>query len=148
MFVPDFFYDRYLLIFFPLFLLLFCKESSGQRLLRIPAIILTSVLICFITIFSILGTHDYLALNRSRWDAWNYAANKLNISPSNINGGYECNGWTGGQAGYGLKDNKLTDDREYVLSSGDRQGYSIVKQFQYQNYLPYEVRNICILHKN
>lgn len=147
MFVPDFFFDRYLLIFFPLFFLLILGENFRNDFTGFPGMILPAGIILLTSIFSILGTHDYLSSNRSRWDAWNYATDKLHLLPRNIDGGYECEGWVVGKnIDIGETNNKVEDD-EYVLALEEHKGYALVKKFPFQNYLPYKVRNIYLLHR-
>jgi len=146
MFIPDFFFDRYLLIFFPLFFLLSCRANHEVGKIRVPAFIISSILISLTAVFSTSGTHDYLAWNRARWSAWNYATTTMHIAPSAVDGGYECNGWSVGQFIYDPKVN-TPPDLEYVLSFGERREYFNLKQFPYQNYLPYQMRNICILRR-
>ncbi len=145
LFIPGFFYDRYLLTFIPLLLLLFCRTNFATGLIRIPVFIISFLLIFLMAAFSAMATHDYLDWNRSRWDAWNYATTNLKIPPANINGGIECNGWIEGHVYNPAGNNHASD--EYLLSFGPHEGYATLKEFPFQNYLPYEKKNILIIHR-
>jgi hypothetical protein len=145
MFFPEFLFDRYLLIYTPLFFLLIFKEPMVTKM-KLPLFLISSMFILFFAAFSSIGTHDYLAWNRSRWDAWNYTVNTLKINPNYIDGGYECSGWVIGQ-GYDPIHNKPKYDNEYLLALGPEEGYYLVKQFPFQNYFPYETKTIWILHR-
>jgi len=145
MFFPEFLFDRYLLIYTPLFFLLIFKEPVIAKM-KLPLFLISSIFIVLFAAFSSIGTHDYLAWNRSRWDAWNYAVNTLKINPNHMDGGYECAGWVLGQ-GYDPLHNKPKYDNEYLLTFGPEEGYDLVKQFPFQNYFPYETKTIWILHR-
>jgi 4-amino-4-deoxy-L-arabinose transferase-like glycosyltransferase len=151
-FIPNFFFDRYLLPFFPLATILILAEGGGNIRIRIPMY----VTYCFITIaiglISSAMTHDYLRWNEASWQATNYLTKDMKIPPHKIDGGYEFNGWT---LGTYFPDNPqnpnrskwFVDDDEYVVSQTGLDGYTIIKQFPYQNYFPCEIKNICVLHR-
>jgi hypothetical protein len=116
---------------------------------KLPAITLYSIMILAVSIFSVFGTHDYLAWNRARWQALNYLTEDLKISPHKIDGGYEFNGWYIGKyfpSGRG-KSWWFVDDDEYIVMFGSRAGYTILKQFPYQDYLHHKTRYISLLHR-
>jgi hypothetical protein len=145
MFFPEFLFDRYLLIFTPLFFLFICKEPIITAM-RLPAAIISSAFIVFFVLFSSIGTHDYLAWNRSRWEAWNYAVDTLKVNPNHMDGGYECTGWVLGQ-GYEPITGRPKYDNEYLLTFGEEPGYDMVKQFPFQNYFPHKIKTIWLVHR-
>lgn len=144
-FLPITFFDRYLL--FPIYagLLLVCPlvNQLGKRTaLMIPALTIGACIAVF-------GTHDYLAWNRARWDALNCLTNEMKISPEQIDGGFEFNGWTFGSTKYPAQGKSwwYVQDDEYLISFGDVPGYSAVKKFAYAKYLRLSEGNICILKR-
>ena len=82
-------FDRYLLPLVPfLMILLLPKGKTPKRLV----IVFSWILLLFMGIYSVGGTHDYLAWNKARWKALGFLENE-HISPSKIDGGFEYNGW-------------------------------------------------------
>jgi hypothetical protein len=149
-FVFQAFFDRYLLLPIPLlFLLLISNTGIGistdkRKLIAAYSIIILTGLI------TMLETHDYMEWNRSKWKALDYLTKECNISPHKIDGGYEFNGW------YNIRsyDGKVgrscvyVDDDEYIVTHNTAfNGYKIIKQFQYQNYFPFEEKTIYIFHR-
>jgi hypothetical protein len=91
--------DRYLLILIPLVMLLVSVSSLAVPRAdqfdwvspKLLPILLTSLL--FYGGVTVGATHDYLAWNRMRWQALKELTTELRLSPSQIDGGYEFNGW-------------------------------------------------------
>jgi uncharacterized membrane protein len=87
------FYDRY---FVPLVPFLLClsaaeipRENAGATTRTSAAI----VLVAFFAIFAVLGTRDYLAWNRVRWEALTELQQTAGGAAHDIDGGYEYIGW-------------------------------------------------------
>jgi hypothetical protein len=80
------FYDRYLVVLLPLFLVGFVRSMARPLLVGWMAVFL-------IAAGSIAGVHDYLAVNRTRWDLLHDLTALKGIDPSAIDGGYEWAGW-------------------------------------------------------
>ncbi len=149
MFVPDFFFDRYLLpcIIFILLIVITWHERSWKT--GTVFLIFSGFYIFLLASFSSLATHDYLAWNKARWQALNYLTKDSNISAHRIDGGYEFNGWVL-DTPFPYRKNKswwFVDDDEFIVSFGDIAGYQKIKKFSYTNYFPYEERNIYIIHR-
>jgi 4-amino-4-deoxy-L-arabinose transferase-like glycosyltransferase len=147
--IPDVLFDRYLLFYIPMFFILISIGWHDFKLVKLPTIALHSILFIVVIIFSSFCTHDYLAWNRARWQASDYLTKDLKISPHKIDGGFEFNGWYIGKY-FPLDRGKswwYVDDDEYIVSFGNIDGYTIMKQYPYQNYFPYEIRNMYILHR-
>lgn len=152
LFVPDFTFDRYLLPFIPLSAIILLSEIKKEQKIRLPVYIGYCIVVIAMGLFSSALTHDYFEWNRSRWQATDYLTKDLKISPHKIDGGYEFNGWTIGT--YYPDDPKnpnkswwFVDDDEYVVAFHNFDGYTIIKNYPYQNYVPYEIKNIYILHR-
>jgi hypothetical protein len=91
----DSFFDRYLLILIPLsmiFLLIFTKNINPRRI-SIATLSLFLVMVLPSGILTIGATHDYLSWNRVRWQALHNLMQEPQISPNDIDGGFEFNGW-------------------------------------------------------
>ncbi len=152
LFIPDFFFDRYLLPFIPLSALLIIANVGDNIKIKAPVYISGCVIALLIGCAGAAMTHDYFAWNRTRWSATDYLMKDLKISPHNIDGGYEFNGW--------LLDKNFppdpkspnrswwsVDDDEYIVAFHNFDGYTIFKEYPYQNYLPYETKKIFVLHR-
>lgn len=148
------FYDRYVMFFLPIFLVLlasqFRKEIKQWSLSPLSFVAL--ILALFLTWFSIGGTHDYLSWNRARWQALHYLIDDLHVPPRLIDGGYEFNGLYNfnenlrffGESG---KSWWWVDRDDYVIAFGSIPGYEIIRSFQCARWLPRGKGSICILHK-
>ena len=44
-------------------------------------------------LFSVASTDDYFAWNRARWQALTYLLDEVRVSPMEVCGGFEFNGW-------------------------------------------------------
>ena len=99
--------------------------------------------------FTIAATHDYLAWNRTRWQALNDLMEQ-GVTPEYIDGGYEFNGWY-------LNDMKYEPQRgksywwvnrdDYMISSGLLKGYQEVKRYPFARWLLLKQDNVFVLHK-
>jgi hypothetical protein len=147
MFIPVFFFDRYTLLFVPFFLLLVLSNWQPDAILKPGKLIFSGIFIFLIAYFSITATHDYLEWNRTRWQALEYLVSEREVYSHKIDGGSEYAGWINEPFYPNIENNPVANDDEYVVSFANLNGYEIIKQFPYQNYFPFETRNICILHR-
>lgn len=88
-------YDRYLIFLLPLssvvcFLMTTNAGPAHARSRLAPLAVAGLVLY---GAFAVAGTHDYLSLNRARWQALNRLMKEGHVSPARIDGGFEFNGW-------------------------------------------------------
>jgi 4-amino-4-deoxy-L-arabinose transferase-like glycosyltransferase len=125
-------FDRYLLVFVPVILVLVVTNETRSRYMAAHrwrgALSLTLVLVC--AAVDVAATHDYLAWNRARWMATGKLMN-AGISPHQIDGGYEFNGWYLFELDYRRKADKSywwVDDDEYIIASGPLEGYRELQQ--------------------
>jgi 4-amino-4-deoxy-L-arabinose transferase-like glycosyltransferase len=144
------FYERYLLLFIPLLLFVVLKligvNERKNNYLRAAAVF---YLILIMT-FSVLSTHDYFDWNRSRWKALDYLKKELKISESNIDGGFEFNGWNGCNINYKPKPPLSwwwVKNDDYIISFGYLQNYKVVKKYNYQSWLFISTGTIFVLKK-
>ncbi len=88
-------FDRYLIFVLPSFLVLIMTLENNLKDKKIAqkTMIISWCFVILLAGFSITATHDYLARNRVRWEALNTLMEQANVSPLNINGGSEFNGW-------------------------------------------------------
>jgi hypothetical protein len=145
------FVDRYMLWFVPLLMVCVAasappRQAGGYRWLTI----LASVLVLGYGLFSVAGTHDYFAWNRSRWQALNYVMEELRVSPTEVDGGYEFNGWYGYDKDYleqpGVSWWWVRGD-EYVVTFGPLDGYGEILRVPYQRWLAAGDGEILVLQK-
>ncbi|MEA3452365.1 MAG: hypothetical protein U9Q83_10755, partial [Bacteroidota bacterium] len=144
------YFDRYNLIFFPLLSIFFIPLEKIKSNLYIK-LISSILLILFIT-FSIFATKDYLSWNRARWTALDYLQKEKNISPNEIDGGFEFNGWHNtGERTLSRKYKKswwFVDNDEYVVSFGNICNYHKIKGFAYKQIMSKKNDSIYILKRN
>lgn len=102
-------------------------------------------------VFTICGTRDYFTWNRVRWAALNDLMENKSITPKDIDGGFEFNGlylyspnyqWTPGKSWWWVKNDR------FVVAFGALPGYSILRVYAYQKWLPPSEGSILLLEKN
>jgi hypothetical protein len=134
-------YDRYLLFLVPLLIagfVLLLRNGTGHRS---PSAVLRSVfLLAAFTAFAVAGTHDYLAWNRTRWQALTELTQADHVPPEKIDGGYEFNGRFLYDPNYRPRPGKSewwVHDDEFMLASGDLPGYRTLREYRYVRWLPF-----------
>jgi 4-amino-4-deoxy-L-arabinose transferase-like glycosyltransferase len=110
--------------------------------------------------FSIAGTANYFSWNRARWSALRYLTHEAGIAPTQIDGGFEFNGY------YNYTDDDITSLKEkadptrkswwwvhddaYMVTFGPVDGYEVLKTFPFhQTFFPFSSssENIFILRR-
>jgi len=129
-----FWFDRYLILFIPpvLGLLVLAVGGSAPRAVAPAAAVLG-----LYALFSVLGTHDYLAWNRARWRAL-ADLQASGVSPRQIDGGYEFNGWLLYDPRYEKTTGKSwwwVQGDEYMIASGPMPGYAQVASYPFDRWL-------------
>jgi hypothetical protein len=146
----NFYFDRYSLIAFP-FLILTLFPQNEDTPLPLALKTLGFITLSSIILFSIGATHDYLSWNRARWEAANYAHQKLQLKPTQINGGFEYKKWFGinfnRPIGYqGMED--WNDPREqYIISHSEQCLFETIESFTFNRYFPPKRDTIYLLKK-
>ena len=150
LFLNRHYFDRYNLIFFPLLSIFLIPSEKIKSNLSVKLI--SSILLTIFISFSIFATKDYLSWNRARWEALNYLQKEKNISPNDIDGGFEFNGWhKTGERSRSVKYKKswwFVDNDEYVVSFGDVCNYHKIKGFAYNQIMSKKNDSIYILKRN
>lgn len=143
-------FDRYYLVLLPLFVLLILI-TQGDSPHKSGSVNLSWGLLIFYAVFSVAATHDYLSWNRTRWMATSDLMQKDKISPKQIDGGYEFNGWYLYDAKYDHNPKKswwwVVDD-EYVIASGPVPGYRELRRYPFQRWLLQRVSYVYVLKKS
>lgn len=163
----QYWFDRYLILCLPLVMMLvttsICvgkRKSVGMTMVGVVAALVLSYAGA-----TVVETHDYLASNRARWQAIYYAMRDLQISPSQINGGFEFEGWYFGNSLATCNPGKAAisqssdvafstftclDDnsrREYLISYALQTGYIIQTQYSFRRWLPWREQSLYLLHR-
>lgn len=151
--IPEFFFDRYLIqLCLPLmYLCILNINTFSQRLFNIS---LVWIFVYFL--FSNLLIRDYFVWNKAKWGALTFLTKEMNISPREIDGGFEFNGWFLATAEPPIKADGSNSDKSwwfvdrdtYLLSFNEIPNYSVVKRLGYTQLLPYKQQFIYINKKN
>ena len=143
------YFDRYTIPLFTLLMLTLIPYKTNISKAS-GSIALISLLL--FGVFSICASHDYLSWNRARWQAVEYLTDEKGIKPSEIDGGFEFNGWykTGTLQKIRNKNGKswwFVDNDKFVISFGDLAGYNKTRSFYYPQVLSAKHDSIYILQK-
>ena len=148
------FFDRYLIILLPLLMMLVSVSTTNISNWKVDSKVISIALIMMLLYggFTIGATHDYLSWNRVRWQALHSLMQESQISPNQIDGGFEFNGWyLYDDFKYKQKPDKSwwwVDNDDYIISFGPITGYEEVKRYPFRKWLPFGKENIFVLHKN
>ncbi|BCU14729.1 ArnT family glycosyltransferase [Microcystis aeruginosa] len=144
-------FDRYFLFLLPLFMVLLVISNNyiNEQYIgkKITAFALTMTFIW--GGFTMAATHDYLAWNRTRWQALNDLMEQ-GVTPEYIDGGYEFNGWYLNDIKYQKQRGKSywwVNRDDYMISSGLLEGYQEVKRYPFTRWLLLKQDNVFVLHK-
>jgi hypothetical protein len=142
-------FDRYVV---PLaFLLVYWLLATGRPAWTTALAPALSALVCVtMVVYSVLGTHDYLAWNRARWQALTDLESSGAVDFRSVDGGFEYNGLRGYDERYKPPPDKSwwwVHDDAYVVSFGPIAGYEPVKRYQYLNTLLPGLRTVYLLHR-
>jgi hypothetical protein len=102
-----------------------------------PARVAGAVCLVLVAWFSVAATHDYLAWNRARWEAYGFLR-EHGVRLEQMDGGYEVNqyllGGFDGEVRIGIIGMSVVDDR-YVIAFNPVEGYRTMAAFPYRRYL-------------
>lgn len=160
-------FDRYLILPLPMLMaaaVLGVKARPGLRLnARIATLSWAWLLLA--GGLGVAATHDYLSWNRARWQATDVLMEQRGITPAQIDGGFEFNGWFFGHRVEtcnptrpdrrvpGWRDftclfNASRDpNRLYTLAFVPRDGYDVVGQVSFSRWLPRVRQELYVLRK-
>ena len=165
-----FWFDRYLLLFIPLIIAIF--ESLGEEIFnprkktKAFSTAISILLVLSYGVFSVASTHDYLLRNKIRWQALDSLTEEFQISPEEIYGGMEFNGWHFGQTLETCNPNYKLDTKQTMVSWGDfsclwdygnhpyiisfspLDDYQVIKHYPINSLLPFSMRDILVFKKS
>jgi hypothetical protein len=137
--VSSSFFDRYNVPLITVFLVILAFIPGVETdLSKYPLI-----LIALFFYISVLGTKDYLTVNRIRWQAVDVVKKEKGAPIDRINGGFEVNCWNDGFYSWWANYINL-DDYDYVIQYNNEPGFELYKEYEFQRYLPYMTDKIGI----
>jgi 4-amino-4-deoxy-L-arabinose transferase-like glycosyltransferase len=141
-------FDRYYIQFLPALIMLIaptsvaaCERKTFSRL--------ACVVGCF-AVFSVAAVHDYLAINQARWDLLNELTQRLHVTPRQIDGGIEFNGFYLFDPYYIQKpgcDPWWVDADRYAVTFGPLPGYKLFETRPCQLWLLSAPARVCLLER-
>ncbi|MGK0363416.1 MAG: 4-amino-4-deoxy-L-arabinose transferase-like glycosyltransferase [Saprospiraceae bacterium] len=140
------FFDRYFIQLLPFVLMLIFVVNSK---LSKKYLTLSLATLLIMSLYSIAGTHDYLAWHRAKKQALEHLTLEMKIPSNQIDGGFEFNGWNRKpgqkrQAGHG-KSPWWIDEEYYAVTFGDIKFYKRVKAFPFRRWLPPQQDSLFIM---
>ncbi len=100
--------------------------------------------------FSLTATHDYLNWNRTRWKSLQTLLAHEQVTPSQIDGGFEFNGLYLYDNNYQRSDAKswwwVIDDA-YMLASGEVPGYDILHRYEFTRWMSPHKGSVVVLRR-
>jgi 4-amino-4-deoxy-L-arabinose transferase-like glycosyltransferase len=129
-------YDRYALPLLPVLAVLIV---GSYRRAPVWAAVLGGAVGVMLTVYAVGGTHDYLAWNRARYQAYQELNEDQGVPITSIDAGFELNAWnydgvapTGGN---GRSWWFVTDD-EFIIAFVKPRGYEAVAAYPFRPLLP------------
>jgi hypothetical protein len=156
----DFWFDRYLILVLPLLMTVVWVLTPSKKFAPTAGRLAAGLLLCY-TAFTITGTHDYLASNRTLWQALRDLMLQTKISPDKISGEFEFNGWYFGNKlklcnpdFQGVKVNSsdfkclwYNDGYQYITSYMPETGYDVMATYSFSRWLPFRRQDLYVLRK-
>jgi hypothetical protein len=154
-FLVDNFLDRYLIPMVPFLVAGFAASVPFRPQNLLPPskffrFITLGLMIAFF-IFSVCGTRDYLAWNRTRWLALNDLLADGRIKPSNVDGGFEFNGYYLYNSRYQASPQKRfwwVYDDSYSVTFTPLAGFNVIREYPYTHWMPPFKGHIYVSKKN
>ncbi len=127
------YFDRYHI---PIIAILLIVFSYAGKLFK-PKFIFASIpLLCFFYV-SVFGTKDYLTINRTKWEVYNYVKKDLHQHVRKINGGFEINCWNEAYDSWWYDYYNL-DAFDFLIQFDKEKDFKRVLPFAFQRYFPYK----------
>ncbi len=142
-------FDRYMLVYLPLLAIPAMVELRRAPPAR-TAVAATLAALLLYGVFSVCAVHDYLAWNRTRWQAIGQLTSGLGVGPERIDGGFEFNGLHTYSEDYVRSPNKSpwwVKDDEYVVAFDIIPGYEVFRSFPVKSWLPAGIKRIYTLRR-
>lgn len=131
-------YDRYLTALIPLALVAALATAFRDQPLSATRSAVVIALIVVQGVAGILGTRDYFAWNRARWQAL-ADVSRRGIAPADVDGGLEYNGWSAYDPDRPLGFSVAWWRRpqtEFRVAFASVPGWSVIAQYPYRTSLP------------
>jgi hypothetical protein len=141
--------DRYWLPALP-FLLAGVAAVSSARIPAPKRWLLPTLLLMVLALFAVLGTRDYLAWNRVRWTALNELLATKEVTPEDVDGGFEFNGLYLYDPAYKEAPDKSwwwVHRDSYLLAFAEMPGWVVFKEYDYRRWLPPCTGRLLVLKK-
>ena len=143
-------YDRYVTALIPLALV--AALAAGFRGRPLPRTRSAAVIALVVVqgVVGVLGTRDYFAWNRARWQALADVSQR-GIAPGDVDGGLEYNGWSaydperplGFSAGWWRR-----PQAEFRVAFAPAPGWSVMAQYPYRTSLPPREGRLLVLKRD
>jgi 4-amino-4-deoxy-L-arabinose transferase-like glycosyltransferase len=147
-------FDRYLVPQVPLLaggmIAFFSTRGQDPTGLRISSMLVSLSALAAMLVYSVAGTHDYLAWNRARWSLIDELLVHQHVHPRSIDGGYEFNGRYTYAPDYVKTKTKSwwwVNDDTYVLAFGPIPGYMAVRQANFDRWLHLSQSTVTLLKR-
>lgn len=125
-------YDRYYIPLLPMFAIVFLVHAAN--LAHRAALAMMAGLF----FYAVAGTHDYLALNRARWEGLRDLTEARGVSVERIDGGFEFNGWYRfPQRSRPGKKWWWVNDDHYMATVGPMPNYQLFSRWPFHRYMPW-----------
>ncbi len=139
--------DRYLLVILP-FLIFAYASSVHMEIKKLKFILCFGVL----SFLAVIGTNDYMNFHKAKYKATSHLLNDLKISPNEIDGGFEFNGWHLGDPVKNYnpehKDRWWWIDKDnFIVSPVHLAGYTIESEYKFSTCLPIGIDKLYVLKK-
>jgi hypothetical protein len=144
------FFDRYLVPLVPFVLYLSASRLRREGILPAAGKPVAAVLVAFTALFAVLGTRDYLMWHRVSWAALTDLQRTGNINAQDIDGGFEFNGWFTNEVvdKQSFKRILANEDAEYRIEVSGKPGFTVIKEYEYFNWMPPKVLNFVVLRRD
>jgi hypothetical protein len=164
-----FWFDRYLVPFLPLLMVLVIESKPAdptERPVPVRQAAVAVVLLLLSAVFTVAGTHDYLAWSRARWRAANTAMEEAVVGPERVNGGRQFRGWylgnrlatcnpaytpteqTAAAAWHDFTCLSASDNAAYTLARTADADARVEKRYSYRRWLPPGAETLYLVRLN
>jgi len=135
------FFDRYHLPLLSVGLILFSGAAKhlpfDYRWFIIP--------MAFYYYVAVAGTRDYMTMNRTKWEAYDYIHYKQKVPLQKINGGFEINNWNDGKHLWWADFTHL--DFDYLIQYSEEKDFRKLKAFPFRRFFPYRMDTIFLFER-
>jgi hypothetical protein len=140
-------FDRYMLVYLPLLAIPAVVELRRTPPSRSAVAAALSVLLLY-GAFSVSAVHDYIAWNRTRWQAIRYLTKDLAVSAERLDGGFEFNGLYTYSEDYIRTPKKSpwwVKDDDYVIAIDVIPGFEVLRVYPVKSWLPAGIKRLYVL---